>query len=122
MIPKTEIKKNRVLCLSWKSNSKVKSCKRGYVFQKGLFLVAIAKQTKILKSIQKSKKIAVKINGSEQTCRPKVVDKFDATKALMKKEMELLMRKKMSPNSKFAQKLDEIAARHVVVELKPIKR
>jgi hypothetical protein len=121
MIPKKDIYANRVLCLSWKSTSKANSRKLGYIFQKGIFLIGLSKSTKLLRTVRKNKKIKVKINGSEQDCRAKVIDDFTFTKAFLKKEMERLAGRKLSPHSRMLQKLDDIAARHVVVELKPAK-
>ena len=121
MIPRKDVYANRVLCLSWKSTSKANSCKLGYIFQKGIFLIGLSKSTKLLRTVQKNKKIKVKINGSEQDCRAKVIDDFEFTKAFLKKEMERLAGRKLSPHSRMLQKLDDIAARHVVVELKPVK-
>jgi hypothetical protein len=121
MIARKEIHANRVLSLAWKSGSSTKTCKRGFIFEKGVFLVGLSKGTKLLRTIKKTKQLEVRINGSSQKCRAKIVDEFKLTKALLKKEMERLMGRKLNPNSKSAKKLDEIAARHVVVELKPIK-
>jgi len=122
MIPKKEIYENRVLSLAWKSKMKGKSCKRGYIFQNGLFLVGVTRNTQLLKSISKSKRLQVRINGNIQLCAVRVVDDFEYTKAFLKKEIERLVGRKLGPKSRFAQKLDGIAARHVVVELKPVKR
>lgn len=122
MIPSGDIRASRVLCLAWKSSSKTKTCKRGFVFEKGMFLVGITKGTQLLRSISKRKEVEVRINGGSQRCRPKIVDEFEYTKAFTKKEIERLIGKKLSPSSGSAQKLDGIAARHVVLQLKPIRK
>jgi hypothetical protein len=85
-------------------------------------LVGLTKKTKLLEKAKRSRSMEVRINGSSQLCRPKVVDNFANTKAFLKKEIERLNGRKLNPNSKSAQKLDEIAARHVVLELKPLKK
>ena len=121
MISRKVIDENRVLCLFWKTNKKGASRKLGYIFSNGSFLVPMARGTDVLKRLRARGKVEVRLNGSSQACRPKVIDKFELTKRFLKKGAERLAGKKFGPSSKLIQKLDQMAERHVVVELKPVR-
>ncbi|MFH0818084.1 MAG: hypothetical protein V1909_05635 [Candidatus Micrarchaeota archaeon] len=121
MIPRKDIIGNRVLCLFWKASKKGASRKLIYIFSKGAFFVPIARSTDILKRITASKRVEVKINGNSQACKPKMFDEFALTKQMLKRGAERLAGRKLGLKSKLMQNLNRMAAKHVVIELKPVK-